>query len=319
MFRKCLLPLLFLVLLSCGKESKLEREIAKIPVEVEIQRFDQRFARATPDSLADLMNEFPYLFPDQYPDSMWVEMLDDTLHRELHEEVLERFPNLTALRQELEGLFQHIRYYFPDEPLPTAITLVSQVDYQNQVIWADSLLLISMDTYLGEEHHFYQGMPQYVRSGFKEDYMVVDAAEAFARQKTPRPTSRSFVDEVVFYGKLLYLKDLLVPFKEDHEKIRYTPEELEWAKDNEEQIWRYFVERELLFSTDPDLTARFLRPAPFSKFYLQLDNEAPARLGRYIGWQMVRQYAERSEESLSEILQKPGEVIFKESNYKPRR
>lgn len=319
MFHKYLLPVLCLVLLSCGRDSKLEREIAKIPVEVEIQRFDERFARATSDSLADLMSEFPYLFPAQYPDSMWVEMLGDSLHQELHEEVLASYPELTDLTQELEGLFQHIRYYFPDEPLPRAITLVSQVDYQNQVIWADSLLLISLDTYLGEEHHFYEGMPRYLRSGFEAKYIVVDAAEAFARRKIPRPTTRSFLDEMVYYGKLLYLKDVLIPFKEDHEKIRYASQEMEWAIANEEQIWRYFVERELLFSTDPELGPRFLNPAPFSKFYLELDNEAPPRLGRFIGWQMLRQYEERTGDPLHEILQKQGEVIFKESNYKPRR
>lgn len=319
MFHKYLLPVLCLVLLSCGKESKLEREIATIPVEVEIQRFDERFARATPDSLGQLKMEFPYLFPSQYPDSMWVEMLGDSLHRELHQEVLTHYPELSGLEQELEGLFQHIRYYFPNDSLPKTITLVSQVDYQNQVIWADSLMLVSLDTYLGEEHYFYEGMPLYLRSGFEEEYIVVDAAEAFGALKVPRPVSRSFVDDLVYYGKLLYLKDLLIPFKEDHEKIQYTKEELEWAKANEEQIWRYFVERELIFSTDPQLGPRFLNPAPFSKFYLELDNEAPPRLGRYIGWQMVRQYVERTDEPLSETLQKQGEVIFKESNYKPRR
>src|SRR5690625_3897627 len=180
MFRKYLLPVIFMILLSCGKDSKLEREIAKIPVEVDIQRFDERFARATPDSLAHLMEEFPYLFPSQFPHSMWVEMLEDSLHRELHQEVLEHYPDLRSLDQELEGLFQHIRYYFPEEPLPRAITLVSQVDYQNQVIWADSLLLISLDTYLGEAHRFYEGMPRYLRLGFEEDLIIVDAAEAFS-------------------------------------------------------------------------------------------------------------------------------------------
>lgn len=319
MFRKYLLPVFCLMLLSCGRDSKLERKIAKIPVEVEIQRFDERFARATPDSLAHLMQEFPYLFPRQFPDSMWVEMLGDSLHRELHQEVLEHYPDLRDLNQELQRLFQHIRYYFPEEALPKAITLVSQVDYQNQVIWADSLLLISLDTYLGEGHRFYEGMPRYLRSGFEEDFIVVDAAEAFVKGKIPPPSARSFVDGMVFYGKLLYLKDLLIPFKEDHEKIQYTVGELDWAKANEQQIWRYFVERELLFSTDPDLGPRFLDPAPFSKFYLELDNEAPPRLGRFIGWQMVRQYMERTETPLQEMLQEQGEEIFKKSNYKPRR
>ena len=51
----------------------------------------------------------------------------------------------------------------------------------------------------------------------------------------------------------------------------YTPEELQWAKDNEVEIWQYFIENELLFSTNPKLPLRFIVPAPFSKFNLSID------------------------------------------------
>lgn len=319
MFKKHVLWVLFFAVISCGKDSGLQREIAEIPVEVDLVRFDQRFGSATPDSLATLKLEFPYLFPEQYKDSMWVEMINDSLNQELHDQVNRKFSNLTQLEQELYGFYQHIRYYFPDKPLPKVITLVSEVDYRNQVIWADSLLLVSLDTYLGREHPFYEGIQDYFRSGFEPEFIVVDAASAFSENQLQYPASRLFLEEMVYFGKLLYLKDLLIPFKSDAEKIGYSRGELEWAAANEEQIWRYFVERELLFSSDPQLSPRFLYPAPFSKFYLELDNEAPARLGQYIGWQMVRQFVERTDASLEQVLSSSGEDIFNNSNYKPRR
>ena len=42
-----------------------------------------------------------------------------------------------------------------------------------------------------------------------------------------------------------------------------------------------------------------------------------AKIGRYVGWQIVRSYMDKSGASLNELLAKPGEELFRESNYKP--
>ena len=111
---------------------------------------------------------------------------------------------------------------------------------------------------------------------------------------------------------------MIIPFKTDAEKIKYTPEQIEWVKSNEEYIWRYFVDKELLFSTDAKLPGRFINPAPFSKFYLeQIDNESPGRVGRYIGWQIVRSYVEKNDIDFVQLLNTPAQTIFNKAKYKP--
>ena len=124
---------------------------------------------------------------------------------------------------------------------------------------------------------------------------------------------------MLYYGKILYLKDLFIPFEEDAEKMGYTQEELEWAQANEEQIWRYFIENELIFDTDSQLYTRFLYPGPFSKFYLELDAESPARLGQYIGWNIIRTYMDKNEISIKRMLNTPAEEIFNNATYKPKK
>jgi len=111
----------------------------------------------------------------------------------------------------------------------------------------------------------------------------------------------------------------MIPFKSDAEKIGYTKSQLEWAEINENMIWTYFVEKELIFKTDSRLVNRFIAPAPYSKFYLQLDNESPARLGQYMGWQIVRAYANRTGEDFKTILKTDAETIFNKSKYKPKK
>ena len=89
---------------------------------------------------------------------------------------------------------------------------------------------------------------------------------------------------------------------------------------NESDIWRYFVEREILFSTDTKLLARFINVAPFSKFYLEeIDAESPGRLGQFIGWQIVKSYMNENKVSLKEMLNTDPEEIFNNSKYKPKK
>lgn len=319
MFRPVLFFCSLFLIVSCGRDDQREEEISAIPVEMEIKRFDERFTRATADSLQELKKEFPYLFPRQYADEVWIEKINDTIQEEINQEVKKEFSDLSQVRSELHSLFQHIKYYFPDTRIPTVVTLTSEVDYRNKVVWAEDLLLISLDTYLGKDHHFYIGIQEYLKKNFEPEQIVPDAAAAFAEHIMDRPDSRIFLGNMIYYGKILYLKDALIPSKSDAEKIGYTLDEMRWAEANEEQIWRYFVDKELLFDTDSELAPRFLYPAPFSKFYLQLDNEAPAMLGQYIGWQIVRSYMNKNEVSLDQVLDTPAETIFNNANYKPKK
>lgn len=305
--------------LSCKEENKVEAEIAKIPLELNIVRFDREFAKADESDIAGLKATYPYLFPAQYPDSIWVAKLTDTIQMELSSEVDKAFGNFTGETDALETLFKHINYYFPQFPVPKVVTLTSDVRYEDRIILTDTLLLIGLDNYLGEDHHFYEGIQRYIAAGLDKKFMVSDVASAFAKRVVPMPRNRTFLARMIYYGKELYLKDRLLPNDTGAQKIGYSDAEMDWAMANEEQIWKYFVERELLYSTDSQLDRKFLDPAPFSKFGLELDNESPPRLGRYMGWQIVRAFVEKNPMPLKQLLDMPADEILKQSNYKPRK
>lgn len=319
MLKKILYILLFFFCFSCENQNEVEAEIEKIDVDFELKRFDERIAEAEAKDLPNLKKEFPYLFPKRYPDSLWIEKFSDSIQIELNTEVAKAFPNFEKQKDKLHELFQHIKYYFPQFEAPTVVTITSEVDYRNKVIATDSLLLISLDTYLGEDHKFYVGIQDFFSKNFKASQIVPDVAEAYAEKFVPKPESRTFLGSMIYYGKILYLKEKFIPGAANYEKIGYTKEELEWAQASEEEVWRYFVENELLFSTNPQLDERFLLPAPFSKFYLKLDSESPDRLGRYIGWQIVKKYAEETDAELKQLLATDAQTIFEKANYKPSK
>jgi gliding motility-associated lipoprotein GldB len=309
----------FAILARCGEPANgVKPEVLALPVSLEVDRFDLAFDQANPEGLPRLKAAYPYLFPEQFPDSVWVHLLTDTLQQQLRAEVRRAFPDFGPYQADLELLFKHIRYYFPQSRVPgKVITLTNNVDYRKRVYLTDTLLLVGLDSYLGPEHEFYGNFSRYVAQELDPRYLVGDVAAQFAERVVPLPGERSFISRMVYYGKALYLKDLLIPLAPDSVKIGYRADQWQWALDNEGQIWRYFVERELLYSTDQGLDPRFLDPAPFSKFRLELDNESPGRIGRYMGWQVVRAFMDRNEVGLDEMLNTPGEELFRRANYKP--
>ncbi|WP_420321740.1 gliding motility lipoprotein GldB [Flagellimonas sp.] len=305
--------------LGCKTEDKTEENISKIPIELSVLRFDKEFANTTAEGIPALKAKYPYLFPSQYPDSVWIAKLTDTLQLELSHEVDKAFGDFDEQTKELESLFQHIIYYFPSYTTPKVVTVTSDVRYNDRIILTDSLLLVGLDNYLGEEHHFYEGIQRYIAAGLDKKYLSSNVASAFAKTVLQYPRDRTFLSRMVHYGKELFLKDKLLPQTTDAQKITYTDEEMNWVMENEEQIWRYFVEKELLYDTDAALDRRFLDPAPFSKFRLELDSESPGRVGRYIGWQIVRAFMAKNDVTLQQMLGLPADEIFKKSNYKPRK
>lgn len=320
LFMKSILPLfLALVLIGCSNKNKIEQEIEAIRMDVNIMRFDKEFATVTPEGLAALKAKYPVFFPQQFHDSIWIGRMTDSLQNELNTAVQTQFPSETELENQLHSLFQHIKYYFPEFKSPTVVTTTSDVDYQNKAIAADSLLVLSLDTYLGADHPFYGGIQKYISKNLKPTQLPQDVARAYAHQLISKPRQRSMLAQMVFYGKELYLKDIWLPESTDADKIGYTDAEMQWVEDNEIEMWKYFVENEMLYSTDAKLPVRFINPAPFTKFYLEIDNESPGMVGRYLGWQIVRAYMEKNTVTVQQLMIASPEDLFAASKYKPKK
>jgi len=303
---------------SCKKDARIEKEISNMEMSVAIERFDLAFAHAKANELPKLKASFPFMFSKKYADSFWIAKMQDTIQIELNKEVEKVYPNLDLVEGEMKSFFQHVKYYFPEFKIPRVVSATSFVDYRNKVIVTDTISLISIDTYLGSDHFFYSGIQKYLAANFTENQIVVDFASKYAENYIFPKQNKTFLGEMIYFGKQLYFKDIMIPFKTDAEKIGYTQDQLNWSKANEGQIWTYFVERELLYSTDAKLVNRFITDAPFSKFNLvEIDRESPGRIGQYIGWQIVRAYMENNDVSLKEMLTNTAEEIFNKSRFKP--
>ena len=309
---------LIFIFLGCSNSKKIDPEIEKIPLEIKFDRFDLKFASIEKEEFQNFKKKYNYLFPSQFSDSVWLKRKNDTIQIMLQNEVNKIFPTLRNIEKEAENIFKHLIYNFPSIKVPKFLTLINNVDYQNKVIFSDTIVLISLDTFLGSKNKIYIGIPNYIKSDMDKNRFGSILVDKIASSIIKSPSSRYFLDRIIYNGKILLLKDFVIPLSSDEIKIGYSNEQLNWAKQNEEYIWKYFIENELLFKTDDDLIDRFIIPAPFSKFYLEIDNESPGKIGQWIGWQILRSFRKKNPTlKISEILKLSYEEIFKEANYKP--
>lgn len=305
-------------MISCKKDNPHTVDVSHIEVNFSVDRFDQDFYTSSLEDLPKLKSKYPYFFPKATPDSVWIQKKQDKDELELFAEVQKKYESIDELTKELESLFKHVKYYYPNFKSPNVTTVLTNIDYNYRVIYNVQSLLISLDVYLGENHEFYNDYPAYIKENNTKEGIIVDVANEIIRTKIFVNNDRTFLGKMIFEGKKLYLLDLFLPMVSEKQKSGFLKEKIAWANENEEQVWRYFIDKNLLYSTDSDLDKRFLDLAPFSKFYLQLDNDSPGQIGKWIGWQIVKSFMDNNDVSLQSLLSMKAQEILKKSKYKPR-
>ena len=309
-----------LSILSCNNQNNKENKVNATEIEIKIERFDQKFDSISNSNIFELKNKYPFLFPKKYSDSFWIDKSNDTIYKILRTAVNKKFSIINNLEKEISHFYKHIKHEFPKTKIPRIVSVINNVDYNNKLILADSLLIISIDSYLGFDHDLYSGIPLFIKKKLDLEYLISQIADIYADKLVSPPLERNFLSKIIFHGKKLYFKDIIIPHKNDAVKIEYNENENSWAKENELFIWQYIVEKKILYDNDNSLEARFLLPAPFSKFYLEIDNDSPGRIGQWIGWQIVRSYANRYPEiGIEKIINLSAHEIFINSKYKPKK
>ena len=310
--KKILMILFFFVCVSCDKKVSLKDN------KIEVVRFEKLFYNSGSADLNQIKNKYPFFFPDSYPDSVWLNRLQDPIQLEIFNEITIQYDSVIFLET---GLFKFFKSHIElvDKFItPQVITVNTDIDYRNKVILTDSLLLIGLDNYLGPNHKFYDGIPEYIKEDFTIPGIFSDVAEKYAYANIPRIEFYTFLDKIIYYGKVLYYKDFTLDI-EDRYKIGYSKVKMKWAKENEYFVWTYFIENNILFNPDNNLESRFINDSPFSRFYLEIDNESSEMIGKYIGWQIVKSYMKNNETSLKNMLNKSPIDIYNNSKYKPQK
>ncbi len=325
------IAVLFVGIESCSNSHKRAIPVvdnSKLPkVRVHIKQYGRAlFKLDTANMQAGLKKikpEFPLFLNGNLDDTANVNQLKafvtDTLNRYLYNHTSHVFPTIKPLEKKLSLTISHFHYYFPNQKLPSFYSYISGGYFEAPVLSADSVILIGLDNYLGSNFIYYarMGVPRYKTHWMIKQEIPVDVMKTlYGTLPYNGIKARNLLDMMVAAGKELYYLDAMMPEVADTLKIRYTAKQLNWVEKNEKNIWGFLIGQKLLFSADFMQTNKLMQDGPFTKGF---DADAPARLGEWVGWQIVSAYMEKNKEvSLKELLQiNDSQKILNQSGYKP--
>lgn len=334
-FKSGLLVLLTILFISC-ENNKRKTEIEQLVISSTINRFDvdlfsapQPLSESTVLALRNKYGEFFDLFCSKIiripgeNDSVCAANLNQFINDpdvvSIKKKCNEVFPDITDLSQRLKDMLRHYHYYFPAKPVPDIVTYISAFNYT--VITTDSVLGIGLDMYLGKDCEFYPalGLPKYMTDKLSGEYILRDVIKAlFQSDYDPDQVDNQFLSQIVYHGKLLYVSALLNPEEADTITIGYSNEQLKWCNQNEANIWGFMIENNLLYSREVSRYIRYLNDGNTTQ---GLPKEAPAKLGAWIGWQVIRAYMKKHPDMKLEklLLETDAQKILSESGYKPEK
>ena len=296
------------ILIGCNNKSTNNYE------NIIIDRFEKKFFNIQPDSLKILINQYPYLFPSSFSDEEWLNIKNDSIRKIIFNETQVEFKN-DYLRKDISKLYYRLSDQFSNFNSPKIITINNGLDIQYKLIDIDSLVLLSLDCYLDNDE-LYKAFPDYISQKMNKNYLIRDLAEKLISRYVTYPTNRQFLDKIIYYGKVYNLMINNLDFGEAN-ALYYNEKEILWAKDNEKEVWKFFIENEILFNTSNILVERFINFGPYSKFGISTDYESSPMIGKWIGYKIVKSYLKSNNKTIEEILNMNEYELYLNSNYKP--
>ena len=307
---------------SCKKDTEnlWNVEIKKPVQNIELTDISKEFYDPA-TSLETFKQKYPW-FQGSVSDEDYSVRRQDPEEIKIYKEAISKI-DFQKLEKDLNGLFSHIQYYFPKFKTPKTFLYSSALQgIKDPITYSadDNFLFIDITAFMGENNPNYKGLEQYFQKSMNPVNIVPKVSEIFAEYFVPyNAEHQKFLDQLIYQGKLMTLQDAFLPDFPDYLKINYDQKQYQWAAENEVNIWDFFVENNLVFSDDARLAERFINPAPFSKFYTEIDNESSPQIGIFTGWQICKKFfQEKPETKIQDFLKMDAQTIFNQAQYKPK-
>ena len=159
--------------------------------------------------------------------------------------------------------------------------------------------------------------PLFIARRFEPVYIPVNWMKNIIDDMYPNKSiGNPLVEQMVEAGKRMYVLDHLMPEAPDSIKTGYTAQQLEGCFESEKNIWSFFVQNDLLYNTDPNMTRDYMNDGPNTQ---ALGKDSPGNIGQFVGSQVVAKWMEKKKDlSLDVLMKTSARQIFDEAKYKPR-
>lgn len=318
-----------IILFSCSADSCDDGpDVSEISMEVEIQRLDQEmFDLQNTEEIATFLEQYPLLAErffriDEFPDtSLLINEIDKIIHDPyidtLYQQTQQTFPDLYALESQFKDAFKHIKYYYPDFTPPKIYAAFSALGTIGADLFvSDEVIVISIEHFLGQDARFRPQVYDYIINRYRPEYIVPNCIMLLSNKwNATDMKDNTMLAEMIYYGKSYYFTKKMMPCLPDSILTGYTSEELEIAEENDKLIWSHMINRELLYETSHVIKPRYIGERPQ---VAEINSKIPGRIGRWLGWKILKSYADRTEAQLAELMNTDNaQEIFTQARYKP--
>lgn len=330
--------------ISCSSKKSIP-DVSDVKVDLSLGRFDKDFFAIDSNNALPGLNRLHARYP--LMTSIFLQSIlgldsantiagvKDFLHRSkgLEDTVNVVFSNAGFIETDFKKAFQFVKHYFPSYKTPKQIlTIIGPVDALAQngyVITPNFLgpdfLGISLQFYLGKNFSVYNDpffvenvAPAYRSRRFSKEYIVADGMQLIVDDMYPdQSKGKPLVEQMVERGKQWWLLDKFLPTTADSVKTGYTQAQLDWCNSNEGLIWGYIVKNEDLYSVNPAVIQTYIGEGPFTQGFSQ--ELSPGNLGQWIGWQIVKKYADKNSAlTPADIMKATPKEILDGAKYRPK-
>ena len=237
----------------------------------------------------------------------------------LRMEVSRVFGDEQGLKEEFIQAYKNLKYYYPNVRIPKIQTTLTGLD--NDLIVSDSLIIISLDFFLGPEAKYRPNMYDYLLRQYVKENVVPTVMLLYgidSKYNHTNPADKTVLADMITYGKAYYFAKQMVPCTADSVFIWYTAEEIEGSRKNQDLIWARFIEDQILYSNSHMIKQKYLGERPKT---IEVGERCPGRIAQWVGWEIVKSYMNSHENvSLQQLMEhQNADDLFKESKYKPVR
>ncbi len=133
----------------------------------------------------------------------------------------------------------------------------------------------------------------------------------------PEPNQKRMIDQAIYWGKVWSTVEAVFPDVPVYELFGYSEKEWTYLLQEEGQIWRYYLEQQLLYSTEFNAYKRFFAYGT-QTFGAGIPADCPPQIGYFTGYRMVQAYLQKNKVSLGELWTQDDAVrLLQASAYNP--
>jgi hypothetical protein len=215
--------LVFCTLFSCSPEGRKAPDVSGISVNVPVERLEDEMmaCRSEADVRAFLARHPGFRRAFLGADSVGTDVLSGQVYqlvtnaaiKNLYNETRRAFGDFSEVRAGFTDAFRHIKHYYPDFKIPkvqTAISGLGTLSKGQDLLVTDSLIVVSLDFYIGPKASYVPDVPQYVLRRYRKEFIVPSVVLLLSqRYNRTSPTDQSLLTEMVYYGKAFeFAKDV---------------------------------------------------------------------------------------------------------------